>query len=229
MISTHQMSPIISDNLWKADILHSLMATEEVTDIAQVSFPRDILIHLKKHENINAQNATHTAGDFNKRRPCLNGPLPLSSHGCRFELPMDLKILENLKVIHYLTNYCIVSTRRKYLFHKTFMKADHDLDGIINGYELRQALLDLYSNSVDHEHLDDILDIIDCQLENVFDRKQFAAISAFSERYLCARYLDKQERTASKELLEQTDFAGLKSKLEGCNIAPKLVRMLLLL
>lgn len=205
------------------------MATEEVIDIAQESFPRDILTHLREHKEITAQNVTRTTGDFYKRRPCLNGPLPLSSNGCRFELPMDLKILENLKVINYLTNYCIVSTRRKYLFHKTFTKADHDLDGIINGYELRQALLDLYSNSVDHEHLDDILDIIDCQLESVFDRKQFSAISAFSERYLCARYQDREELTTSKEFLEQTDFAGLKSKLEGYNIAPKLVRMLLIL
>jgi hypothetical protein len=207
----------------------TLMNAEEFGDIAQtVSFARNLLTHVRRHEEITTQNVSQ-ARDLSKRRPWLNGPLPLSCQGCRFELPMDLKVLESLTAIKYLSNYCIVSSRRKYLFKTTFVKADSDLDGIINSYELRQALLDLYSNSIDNECLDDILDIIDCQIGKVFDRNEFAAISAFSERYLCTRYHDKQEISASKQLLEQTDFAGLKAKLEGCNISPKFLRMLLII
>ncbi len=205
------------------------MGSEEISDIAETvsNIAHDILTDVRKHEETTSEKVCQ-ARDLNKRRPWLDGPLPLSYQGCRFELPVDLKVLESLSVIKYLSNYCIVSSRRKYLFKTTFLKADGDLDGIINSYELRQALLDLYSNSIENECLDDILDIIDCQLGSVFDRIQFAAISAFSERYLCARYHYTKEISASKQLLEQTDFAGLKAKLEGYNIAPKLVRMLLI-
>lgn len=200
----------------------------EFSDIAQsVCFPRAVLTENTKYgfpENTSKPNDL-----ANKRRPWLTGPLPLSCEGCRFELPMDLKVLENLSGIKYLSHYCIVSSRRKYLFKTIFIKADKDLDGIINSYELRQALVDLYSNSIDDECLDDILDIIDCKMESVFDRKQFLAVSAFSERYLCTRYQDRKVFSNSKHLLEQTDFAGLRSKLESYNIASNLVRMLLII
>ena len=205
------------------------MDTEQFSDIAQtVSIARQVLTNMRKHEAISTQTLSQ-ARDRNKRRPWLNGPLPLSCEGCRFELPMDLKVLENFTVVHYLSSYCIISSRRKYLFKTTFVKADSDLDGVINSYELRQALLDLYSNSINNECLDDIIDIVGCQIGSVFDWNQFAAISAFSERYLCTRYQDKQEISSSKDLLEQTDFTGLQAKLEGYNIAPKLVRTLLVI
>ncbi|XP_028401574.1 uncharacterized protein LOC114524630 [Dendronephthya gigantea] len=204
------------------------MAGLEFVDIAQsVCFARNVLTENRKDGSL--KNTSNPNDLRNKRRPWLTGPLPLSCEGCRFELPMDLKILENLSAIKYLSHYCIVSSRRKYLFKTTFVKTDKDLDGIINSYELRQALIDLYSNSIGDECLDDILDIIDCKMESVFDRRQFLAISAFSERYLCTRYQDKKEISNSKHLLEQTDFAGLKSKLEGYNIASNLVKMLLII
>ena len=204
------------------------MDGEEFSNIAQtVSVARGILNQMRKHEETAGDG--RQAQDLNKRTPWLSGPLPLSCEGCRFELPMDLKVLESLSVMTYLSNYCIVSSRRKYLFKTTFVKADRDLDGIINSYEIRQALLNLYCHSISNECLDDILDIIDCQIGSVFDRNQFSALSAFSERYLCKRYHTTKEINASKELLEQTDFAGLKAKLEGYNIPPKLVRALLII
>ena len=205
------------------------MDGEEFSNIAQtVSVARGILNQMRKREE-DTTGDRRQARDSKKRTPWLSGPLPLSCEGCRFELPMDLKVLEYLSVMTYLSNYCIVSSRRKYLFKTTFVKADSDLDGIINSYEIRQALLDLYSHSIENECLDDILDIIDCQIGSVFDRNQFAALSAFSERYLCKRYHTTKEINASKRLLEQTDFAGLKAKLEGYNIPPKLVRALLII
>ena len=206
------------------------MDGEEFSNIAHcqtVSVARGILSQMRKHEETAGDGRQE--GDLKKRAPWLRGPLPLSCEGCRFELPMDLKVLESLSVMIYLSNYCIVSSRRKYLFKTTFVKADTDLDGIINSYEIRQALLDLYSHSINNECLDDILDIIDCQIGSVFDRNQFAALSAFSERYLCKRYHTTKEINASKELLERTDFAGLKAKLEGYHIPPKLVRALLII
>jgi hypothetical protein len=205
-----------------------MIDSEEFSNIAQtVPVARNILTHMRKHEAETTARDAGQARNLKKRPPWLTGPLPISCEGCRFELPMDLKVLESFNVMKYLSNYCILTSRRKYLFKTIFLKADGDLDGIINSYEIRQALMDLYSNSISNECLDDILDIIDCQIGKLYDRNQFAAVSAFSERYLCTRYHTTQEINGSKQLLEQTDFAGLKAKLEGYNIPPKLVRALL--
>ena len=203
-------------------------AEEEFSDIIQtISLARHLLSH-KRNQGETKGNESQTT-DGNKRRPWLSGPLPLSCQGCRFELPIDLKVLESLTVIEYLSDYCIISSRRKNLSKTCFLKADGDLDGIINSYELRQALVDLYSNSIDNECLEDILDVIDCQIGSIFNREQFAAVAAFSERYLCSRYHDKQELSSSKQLLEKTDFAGIRAKLEGHKISLKLVRTLLII
>lgn len=193
------------------------------SDVAQLTFDQNALSNMRRTNEKNERRSLES------RRPWLCGPLPLSRQGCRFELPMDIKTLEQLTVVNYLTLYCIVSSRRRHLFRNIFTKADRDHDGIINSFELRKAILDLYSQSISKDYLEDVMNLIDCKVESVFDWKQFAAIAAFSERYLCICYQQKEELHARKELLEQTDFSGLKTKLEGYHIAGNLTKILLLL
>lgn len=200
-------------------------ALHNFSDVSQLSFTRKGLNHMtRRSEENETKKFKHTS-----RRPWLCGPLPLPRQGCRFELAMDIKLLENMTVVNYLTLFCIVSKRRRYLFKTIFTKADRDRDGLINSFELQQAILDLYSKSIGKDDLDDILNIIDCQVGSVFDWKQFAAIAAFSERYLCICYQQDGELNVRKQLLEQTDFGGIKAKLEGYCISPKLSKILLLL
>lgn len=196
------------------------------SDVKQLSYTRKALSDARKTRGDAEEYDTKNLANG---RPWLYGPLPLSRQGCRFELPMDVKILEKMTVVNYLTSYCIVSKRRKHLFKTIFTKADRDRDGIINSFELRQAILDLYSQSVNINYLEDILNLIDCQVDSVFDWKQFAAIAAFSERYLCICYQQSGELNVGQLPLEQTDFGGLKAKLEGCDIPTKLGKTLLLL
>ena len=163
------------------------------------------------------------------RPPWLCGPSPLSRQGCRFQLPMDTKVLEQLTVVNYLTMYCVLSARRKHLFKTIFIKADRDHDGVINSFEIRKAILDLYCESIKRDYLEHILELVDCRPDSVFNIEQFAAIAAFSERYLCTRFHTKEEVNSNRELLEETDFGGLKAKLEGFRVPACLTQVLMLL
>ena len=103
------------------------------SDVAQLTFDQNALSNMRRTNEKNERRSLES------RRPWLCGPLPLSRQGCRFELPMDIKTLEQLTVVNYLTLYCIVSSRRRHLFRNIFTKADRDHDGIINSFELRKA------------------------------------------------------------------------------------------
>ncbi|CAF5217097.1 unnamed protein product, partial [Rotaria magnacalcarata] len=48
------------------------------------------------------------------------GPMPLSLQACRFELPYDLKLLENMTPLDYLSKYCRLSSRRQHQFKHVF-------------------------------------------------------------------------------------------------------------
>ena len=41
----------------------------------------------------------------------LQGPYSLSRQSCRFELPMDMRILEELSPLQYVSKFCRVSGR----------------------------------------------------------------------------------------------------------------------
>ena len=154
----------------------------------------------------------------------LQGPHSLSRQSCRFELPMDMRILEKLSPLQYVSKFCRVSVRRKTLFRHYFTKNDHDRDGNVNRRELHAALRDLYAQSISTEQVDAILEHLDIDKSvGVFDLDVFTAVAAFSERYLHYCYslavLDESEK---RTVLEETDFCALRWKLEGCKVSHKL-------
>ena len=51
-------------------------------------------------------------------KPWLKGRLALSQHNSRFEIPMDVKLLETMTPMEYLTNYSVISKRRKALYKR---------------------------------------------------------------------------------------------------------------
>jgi len=52
----------------------------------------------------------------------MNGRLALSKQASRFELPIDLRSLETMTPLEYLRKYCIVTSRRRMLYDKIYMK-----------------------------------------------------------------------------------------------------------
>lgn len=52
----------------------------------------------------------------------MNGRLALSKQSSRFELPMDMRLLEVMTPLEYLSRYCIVTSRRQMLYDKIYNK-----------------------------------------------------------------------------------------------------------
>lgn len=161
-------------------------------------------------------------------KPWLQGPHSLSRQSCRFELPMDMRVLEELSPLQYVSQFCRVSGRRKTLFRHYFTKNDRDRDGNVNRKEVHSALRDLYAQSINSEQVNAIFDLLDIDKSVLaFDLDVFTAVAAFSERYLYYCYslavLDESEK---RTVLEETDFCALRWKLEGCQISHKLKHLL---
>ncbi|XP_032223100.2 uncharacterized protein LOC116604611 [Nematostella vectensis] len=161
-------------------------------------------------------------------KPWLQGPLSLSRQSCRFELPMDMKVLENLSPLEYVSLYCRINSRRRTLFRHYFTKNDKDKDGFINHRELLKALRDLYAQSITVEQVNAILGMLEIEeMSKKIDLSKFLAIAAFSERFLyCFFNSMVQDVSEKRTVLEETDFGALTWKLEGCTISDSMRKLL---
>ena len=179
---------------------------------------------------------------LNMSKTWLQGPLALSKESCRFELPMDVCRLSKMSVLDYLTNFCVICSRRKQLYRQSFMRADKDRDGYLNLTEFKDTLTNvIYVQSDAQTCINELLQLIkeegssesdqsEWQNEFKVDLKRFKGIAAFFERMLCWM-VDKRSTSDGikwsqcdrRNTLEQTDFDGLKWKLMGCQINSKLL------
>ena len=169
------------------------------------------------------------AGRAKEQKPWLHGPLALSRHSCRYELPMDVRVLERMTPLEYTSQYCRLSSRRRTLFKHYFVKNDRDRDGLLNRRDLHNALRDLYAHSITAEQVKGILETLDIgQKVSSFDWQTFKGVAAFSERYLYHVFRDSilEEEEEGRSILEETDFSALKWKLEGCKISCKMSQVL---
>lgn len=181
---------------------------------------------LKIMGNLEEEENRRVKSDSTK--PWLQGPHSLSRQSCRFELPMDMRVLEELSSLQYVSQFCRVNSRRRTLFRHYFTKNDRDRDGNISRRELHSALRDLYAQSINTEQVNAILDLLDIDKSvRTFDLDVFIAVAAFSERYLYYCYsLAVQDENEKRTVLEETDFCALRWKLEGCKISDKLKKVL---
>ena len=179
---------------------------------------------------------------LNMSKTWLQGPLALSKESCRFELPMDVCRLSEMSVLDYLTDFCVICSRRKQLYRQSFMRADKDRDGYLNLAEFKDTLTNvIYVQSDAQTCIEELLKLItedqssgpdqsEWQDEFKVDLKRFRGIAAFFERMLCS-LIDKRNTSDGirwsqcdrRNALEQTDFDGLKWKLKGCQIDSKLM------
>lgn len=181
---------------------------------------------LKIMGNLEEEESKRVKSDSVK--PWLQGPHSLSRRSCRFELPMDMRVLEELTPLQYVAQFCRVNSRRRTLFRHYFTKNDRDRDGNITRRELHGALRDLYAQSINAEQVNAILDLLDIDKSvRTFNMDTFTAVAAFSERYLYYCYsLAVQDDNEKRTVLEETDFCALSWKLEGCKISDKLKKVL---
>ena len=60
--------------------------------------------------------------EADERLTWMTSHLGLSRHSCRFELPMDMRLLETMSPREYLSKYCVVSSKRMLLYKRVFGK-----------------------------------------------------------------------------------------------------------
>ena len=75
----------------------------------------------------------------------MNGRLALSKRASRFELPMDMRLLEKMTPLQYLDKYCVVTSRRQMLYDKIFFKHKNSQSGKL-GFQVCYLLF-IYSIS----------------------------------------------------------------------------------
>lgn len=177
-------------------------------------------------QHFDAGDTTKTT--VSKQKPRFYGPLSLSRQSCRYELPMDVRILEHLTPLQYTTQYCRLNSRRRTLFKHYFTKNDRDRDGLLNRRDLHNALRDLYAHSITTDQVKGILETLDIGQVSSFDWQTFKGIAAFSERYLYHVFKDSvfEEENEGRSILEETDFSALQWKLDGCQISKNLLMVL---
>ncbi|XP_064618747.1 uncharacterized protein LOC135482551 isoform X1 [Lineus longissimus] len=157
------------------------------------------------------------------------GRLALSKQSSRFELPMDMRVLETMSPQEYLRQYCIISSRRKTLYAKIFMKHKDGKLGVLTQRDLEKAIKDVLINTISQEMVEKIFNMVGINEEVHVDQKLFAGIAAFAERILYSQFVtedtvDLPDR--QKEKIECADFCSLNWKFHGLTIHPEIERLL---
>ncbi|CAF0749695.1 unnamed protein product [Rotaria sordida] len=157
------------------------------------------------------------------------GQMPISQQGCRFELPFDLKLLETLTPLDYLSKYCRLSSRRNYQFKRVFDKYRNN-QYRFESNNLYTSITDIHSEKFTRSQYDNL-----CQLINIGDEQHqftfdtFAGILALCERILYdskAPPSGVDEQDLVKDTLEKCDFDCLDRKLDGLSISERMRKLL---
>ncbi|XP_033627003.1 proteoglycan 4-like [Asterias rubens] len=168
-----------------------------------------------------------------RRPPWQTGRMALSRRACRFEIPMDVFVLENMSPTEYLQQYCIVSKRRQAMYRRSFSKVDKDNDMKINMKEFNAAVLEALVGTVQLEQVQDVLTMIQADKFPHFGPKLFCAICSLLERLHYREFVTEdtvdKEGLVEKEKVEDADFLALDWKFDGCVINEPLKRLLYML
>ncbi|CAF0902353.1 unnamed protein product [Adineta ricciae] len=161
--------------------------------------------------------------------PASIGPVPLSQQACRFELPFDLRILEHLTPLDYLTKYCRLSSRRQYQFKRLFQKY-RNRRHLFESSDLFLSMSDIHKESFTRAKYTELCQLLDLKAQEYeFTFETYAGILAFCERMLYNSSLHHRiydDEQLTKQTIEKCDFDCLDRKLDGLNINEPMKRLL---
>ncbi|XP_013089067.2 uncharacterized protein LOC106073134 isoform X3 [Biomphalaria glabrata] len=159
----------------------------------------------------------------------LNDRMVLTLQSSRFELPMDMRELENLTPQDYLKKYCVVTPRRKLLYTKTFQDYRDKKGFILGKSSLCSALTCVLINSMDNDQAEQLCDLLEVDDKTEVDFDLFSGIAALAERILYPYFVTAEtwDRTEfQKEMIECADFCALEWKLRGVNVSNQVKKIL---
>ncbi|XP_013421806.1 uncharacterized protein LOC106181848 [Lingula anatina] len=154
--------------------------------------------------------------------------MALSKQASRFELPMDMKLLETMSPQDYLREYCKVSSKRTAIYKKFFDK-HREKTFNVTFQKLDTVLNDVLAHPISKETFQDVCSLVQLDENTSIDYKLFAGIAALCERLLYTRFIT--EDTADmveyqKERIECADFTALEWKFQGIQANPEVKKLL---
>ncbi|XP_076452918.1 uncharacterized protein LOC143288392 isoform X1 [Babylonia areolata] len=166
----------------------------------------------------------------NKYRPqsWLSTRMALSKQASRFELPMDMKVLEKITPQDYLKRFCVVTSRRLNLYQKIFNKYK-DKANNINKQGLETCLKETLVQQMKDTTFPDLCDLLDITQDTVIDFKLFSGAAAITERILYPHYTTEdtvEKAEYQRDKIETADFEALDWKLHGVKVGEKMTKLL---
>ncbi|UJR33207.1 hypothetical protein I4U23_020662 [Adineta vaga] len=157
------------------------------------------------------------------------GRISISKQGCRFELPSDLRKLEDLTPLEYIGHYCRFSSHRKYQFKRIFDKYRNSKYGL-DISNLYSAITDIHPDSFTRSQYDELCRLICINDQTYqFSFETFSGILAVCERLVYDALnssSDPEDYELAKDPLEKCDFDSLDRKFDGCNISNEMRKLL---
>ncbi|KAL3858031.1 hypothetical protein ACJMK2_012647 [Sinanodonta woodiana] len=169
-----------------------------------------------------------------KRAPpsrSFQGRLALSQQSCRFELPMDMQLLETMKPEEYIRKHCKITSRRKTLYKQIFLK-HKDKIGVILLKDIEKSLKDVLVNTISSEQVAEICDVLQLNNDTKIDQTLFSGIAAFAERVLYPKFVTEETadmQEYQREKIECADFSALDWKFHGIKVNDAMHRLLKML
>jgi hypothetical protein len=139
----------------------------------------------------------------------------------RFELPMDLAILESLTPADYLAKYCRLSSRKRSQYYKVFNELRGFQCNTLNGKDLIiEALVKTQFQCVNEEQAENVLKLAGIfEADQKIDFQLFGGICALTERIYGQSHIPLN---LQKDLVEVVDFEALDWRLRTCTISNSL-------
>ncbi|KAF6020457.1 hypothetical protein EB796_021231 [Bugula neritina] len=226
-------SAITGDKLGEAKVKHwrkvgSGKGDEDDFFEVDISLMRDRMMKMKKILKSTRSNAANIAAATLisqtksplKMQAWMNGRLALSRKSSRFELPIDMLLLETMTPLQYLNRYCVVTSRRQMLYDKIFNKHKNIYSGKLGFQDLQKALSDVLIQSIDDEKMKMVIQMLQIDEDVQVEKRLFYGISAFTERLLYPMFVrgNQNNNENQKERIECADFYALKWKFHGVNV-----------
>jgi len=138
-------------------------------------------------------------------------------------LPFDLKLLEHLRPLEYLSKYCWLSSRRQYQFKRVFDKYQNKFY-LFDSSNLYLSLKDLHKDNLTLEYFDVLCRSIGLNDEDIqLTFSTYAGIAGLSERIL---YKHQDDEQTARDSVEICDFYSLDRKLDGLEISQAMRQLL---
>ncbi|XP_076346120.1 uncharacterized protein LOC143244755 isoform X3 [Tachypleus tridentatus] len=168
-----------------------------------------------------------------ERKTQQTGSLPKTLHftskqACRFELPINMKILETLRPLTYLVKYCKVDPIKRQSSRKVYNKhCKINIEDSLKPHHLKAALEDSFGCLLSSETMNKLQTLAGWTEKTVIDEITYIVIAALLERMLCDEIKEPNlMKINRRHEIEVADFSKLKIKLQDVKISENLKNLL---